>query len=284
MSAAPPLTGQAALKAAVVRLAAAGVEAPARDARLLLAKAMEIAPDRLSLHEREGLLPAAQARFDALVSARAARQPMGQLLGVRLFWGRPFKVTPDVLDPRPESETLISAALAGPAPRRILDLGTGSGCLLLTLLAEWPGAEGLGIDRSPAALAVAGENAESLGLAGRAHFALSDWFDDVPGRFDLIVSNPPYIAAAEMATLAPELRLWEPEMALSPGGDGLAAYRAIAAGALAHLAPGGRMLLEIGWTQHAAVAAILTAAGLTALQGHKDLDGRDRVVAARGGD
>lgn len=279
-----PLTGQVALKAAIAQLTAAGVEAPARDARLLLAAALNLPPDRLSLHEREGLSAEAAARLEALVAARAARQPLAQILGTRLFWGRPFKVTRDVLDPRPESETLIAAALAGPAPQRILDLGTGSGCLLLTLLAEWPGAEGLGIDRAPAALTVARGNAESLGLAHRAHFALSNWFEDVSGRFDLIVSNPPYIAAAEMATLAPELRLWEPEMALSPGGDGLAAYRAIAAGALAHLAPGGRLLLEIGWTQHAAVAAILTAAGLTGLQGHKDLDGRDRVVAVRGGD
>lgn len=277
MSAAP-LTGQGAMKAAVAQLAAAGVEAPARDARLMLAHALGLPPDRLSLQEREIVPPENAARFDKMVQARAARQPLAQILGQRLFWGRPFAVTPDVLDPRPESEALIQAALAGPIPAQILDLGTGSGCLLLTLLAAWPGAKGLGVDLSPAALAVAQGNAQSLSLAPRARFALSDWFAAVPGRFDLIVSNPPYIAADEMEGLAPELRLWEPEMALSPGGDGLGAYRAIAGGALAHLAPGGRLLLEIGWQQRAPVMALLTAAGFGGLICHPDLDGRDRVI------
>lgn len=274
------MTAAEALRAAIPRLAAAGVEDAARDARLLLAHAMEIAADRLTLHLPDPLAPAAAARFETAIAARAARQPVAQITGRRLFWGRPFRVTRDTLDPRPETETLVATALEDPFAR-VLDLGTGTGCILLTLLAERPQASGTGLDLSPAALAVAAENAAALGLAARADFAPSDWFAAATGRYDLIVSNPPYIAAAEMAALSPEVRAWEPHLALTPGGDGLAAYRAIAAGARAHLAPGGRLLLEIGPTQGAAVAGLLKAAGLTGVEIRKDMDGRDRVVAAR---
>jgi release factor glutamine methyltransferase len=203
---------------------------------------------------------------------------MAQITGERLFWGRSFRVTGATLDPRPETEVLVAAALAEPFAR-VLDLGTGTGCILLSLLADRPGTAGLGVDVSPAALAVAVENAARLGVV--AEFRLSDWFAGVAGRFDLIVSNPPYIAAAEMAGLAPEVRDWEPHLALTPGGDGLDAYRAIAGGVAAHLEPGGRLLLEIGPTQAAEVAALLAAAGLAGIEVLADLDGRDRVVAAR---
>ncbi|HEX9857441.1 MAG TPA: peptide chain release factor N(5)-glutamine methyltransferase, partial [Paracoccaceae bacterium] len=270
-----------ALRAALPRLAAAGIADAARDARHLLAHAMGIAPDRLTLHLPDTLSPEAAARFETALSARERRQPVSQITGARVFWGRSFRVTPDVLDPRPETECLIAAALTRPFAR-VLDLGTGSGAILLTLLAECPTATGLGTDLSAAALAVAGANAEALGLASRVDFLQSDWFADVPGQFDLIVSNPPYIAADEMAGLSPEVRDWEPHLALTPGGDGLEAYRAIAAGALRHLAPRGRLMVEIGPTQGPAVSAIFAQAGLVAPTILPDLDHRDRVVLAHG--
>lgn len=266
-----------ALSAAVPRLRAAGVEAAPRDARLLLAHAAGVEADRLSLLLAEPLAAEAEARFEAALVARAARQPVSQILGRRLFWGRPFRVTRDTLDPRPETEVLVAAALAAPFTR-LLDLGTGTGAILLTLLAERPEAIGVGTDVSAAALAVARGNAAALGLADRAAFRAADWFAGVAGRFDLIVTNPPYIAEAELAGLAPEVRDWEPRQALTPGGDGLDAYRAIARGAGAHLAPGGRLIAEIGPDQADAVARLFTSAGLGPISVLRDLDGRDRVV------
>ncbi|MDP3339808.1 peptide chain release factor N(5)-glutamine methyltransferase [Frigidibacter sp.] len=273
------MTGAEALRAAVARLAAAGVADAPRDARRLLAHAMGIGADRLLLHLGEVLPPAAAAAFELAVAARAARQPVSQITGSRLFWGRAFRVTRDTLDPRPETECLIAAALERPFGR-VLDLGTGTGCIVLTLLAERPGARGMGTDLSEAALAVAAGNGVALGLGERVKFVASDWFAGVTGQFDLIVSNPPYITAEEMALLDPDVRDWEPHMALTPGGDGLDAYRAIAAGAGAHLAPGGRLLVEIGPLQGAAVEALFAAAGLKGIRALPDLDGRDRVVSA----
>ena len=269
------MTAAEALRAAVARLAAAGVPEAAGDARRLLAHALGVALGRLTLVLPDELSSEVAAVFDALVARRAARVPVGQLVGRRTFWGREFRVTADVLDPRPETEVLVAEALARPFSR-VVDLGTGTGCVLLSLLAERRGAEGTGVDLSAAALAVAQGNARDLGLAAR--FVRSDWWAGVAGVFDLIVSNPPYIAAAEMAVLAPEVRAHEPAMALTDGGDGLGAYRAILAGAAAHLAPGGRVLLEIGPTQGAAVLALAAAAGLPGGRVLPDWDGRDRVV------
>ena len=273
------MIAQAALVAAVARLEAAGIDGAGRDARVLLAHALGIGADRLTLHLRDELTAAQAAAFDAALAARAARQPVAQITGRRLFWGQSFRGTPDTLDPRPETETLVAEALSRPF-LKVLDLGTGTGCILLSCLKDMPMARGVGVDASAAALAVAEGNARDLGLADRARFIRSDWFSAVSGVFDLIVSNPPYIAASEMAGLAPEVRDWEPHLALTPGGDGLDAYRAIARGAGARLMPGGRILLEIGPTQGQAVAALLAAAGMQAVRVLPDLDGRDRVVAA----
>jgi release factor glutamine methyltransferase len=270
----------AALAPAVAALRAVGVPDPATDARALLAHAATIAPDRLTLHLSDAAEPGVLARFAALIGRRAAREPVSHLIGSRLFWGRRFIVTADVLDPRPETETLVAEALARPFSR-VLDLGTGSGAILVTLLAERGQAQGLGVDLSEPALAIATQNAAVLGVAARVRFAAGSWFDPVTGRFDLIVSNPPYIAQSEMADLSPEVRLHEPHLALTPGGDGLDAYRAIAAGCVAHLEPGGRLLLEIGPTQGAAVVDLLAGAGLRDVSVLRDLDGRDRVVTAR---
>ncbi|PTW50123.1 peptide chain release factor N(5)-glutamine methyltransferase [Rhodovulum kholense] len=271
-------TGSVLLAGAVARLRAAGIPDPQRDARRLLAHALEIAPGRLTLVLPEPVPPAAEARFAAALDRRAAREPVSHIVGLRTFWGRDFRVSRDVLDPRPETETLIEAALSAPYSN-VLDLGTGSGCILLTLLLERPGTAGTGTDISAPALAVARENADRLGC-DRARFVLSDWDAAVEGRFDLVVSNPPYIAEAEMPGLAPDLA-FEPRGALTDGGDGLSAYRAIARAAPARLAPGGRLLVEIGPTQARAVSAIFAGAGLETVAIRPDLDGRDRVVEAR---
>ena len=273
------MTGAEALRAALPRLQAAGVEGAARDLRLLLAFATGIPPDRLTPVLADPLPGAAAARFEAAVTARVARQPVSQIVGGRLFWGRWFRVTPDVLDPRPETETLIAAALDGEFSR-VLDLGTGSGVILITLLAERGEATGTGVDLSPKALSVAAANAAALSVAGRATFLQSDWLSAVRGRFDLVVANPPYIAQAEMPGLSPEVRLWEPRLALTPGGDGLDACRSILRDVRSVLVPSGRVLLEIGASQGDAVAALCQSAGLQAVTVLQDMDGRDRVVSA----
>jgi release factor glutamine methyltransferase len=273
------MTGAEALRAALPRLQAAGIEGAARDLRLLLAFAIGSPPDRLTLVLNDPLSEAAIVRFEAAVTARAARQPVSQIVGGRLFWGRWFRVTPDVLDPRPETETLIAAALDG-AFNRVLDLGTGSGAILITLLAERRGAMGTGVDLSENALSVATGNATSLLVADRATFLQSDWLRGVSGTFDLVVANPPYISEAEMSGLSPEVRLWEPRLALTPGGDGLEAYRSILRDIRSVLAPSARVLLEIGAGQGDAVAALCRTAGLQAVTVLQDLDGRDRVVSA----
>ncbi|MFV0243781.1 MAG: peptide chain release factor N(5)-glutamine methyltransferase [Qingshengfaniella sp.] len=271
------MTGAEALRHGVARLATAGVDDPARDARRILAYALEIAPARLTVVLPDPVDGAAAARFEAGVAARCRFQPVSQITGTREFWGRAFRVTPDVLDPRPETEILIVAALEGPA-KKVLDIGTGTGCILLTLLKEWPAAQGVATDLSAAALAVARQNADDLGLSSRVQFRQGDWCAGAEGPFDLIVSNPPYIAEAEMAGLAPDVRHWEPRMALTPGGDGLDAYRAILPMAAARLTPGGRVLLEIGPTQAEAVLALARAAGFGSGDIRRDFDGRDRCV------
>lgn len=272
------MTAAEALRLAVPRLAAAGVGEAARDARVLLAHALGIKSDRLTLHLPDVMTAAQAQAFEVALEARVARQPVAQITGVRLFWGLPFRVTRDTLDPRPETEALVAEALTRPF-LKVLDLGTGTGCILLSCLKGMPIAQGVGVDFSEAALEVAGDNSRSLGLEKRVRFLHSDWFSNVPGAFDLIVSNPPYIAAGEMASLAPEVRDWEPHLALTPGGDGLEAYRVIVRGAGARLMPGGRLLVEIGPTQGPAVAELFIAAGLSDVRILPDMDGRDRVVA-----
>ncbi len=279
------MKAQDALRRAIPRLQEAGIEDGARDARVLLAHALGIGHDRLTLKLPDEMTGPQEALYDQALVARLARQPVAQITGRRLFWGQSFRVTRDVLDPRPETETLVAEALRAPF-LKVLDLGTGTGCVLLSCLKGMPMARGLGTDISDASLQVAVGNTRDLGLETRARFRKSDWFANVTGAYDLIVSNPPYIAAEEMPGLAPEVRDWEPYQALSPGGDGLDAYRAIALGAGARLMPGGRLLVEIGPTQGAAVAALFRHAGLEGIRLLPDMDGRDRVVAAAkpGGD
>lgn len=272
-------TGTALLFAATQTLRAAGVDDPAGDARVLLAYALGIDRSRLTLVLPDEVDGDRARAFENAITARAARQPVAQITGTRAFYGRDFIVTPDVLDPRPETELLVDTALEAPFST-VLDLGTGSGCILLTLLAENVAAEGLGVDLSGAALEVAKRNAQALDVLNRVRFREASWFEDMQSNahFDLIVSNPPYISAAEMAELSPDVKSWEPHLALTPGGDGLDAYRVIASGAPCRLTPGGRLMVEIGATQGDAVKALFDAAGFLSIQVLKDLSGHDRVV------
>ncbi|MDC0737311.1 peptide chain release factor N(5)-glutamine methyltransferase [Cognatishimia sp. SS12] len=255
-----------------------GIPGPERDARLLLAEALGISVSRLTLEPDLPVSTEEASRFHHMLARRAAREPVSRILGRRSFWGRDFEVTPDVLDPRPETESLIETALKGPAPERLIDLGCGSGIIAVTLLAEWPKATGVAVDVSAPCLDVTARNASTHGVSGRLTTLKSDWFADVTGSFDLIVSNPPYITEAEMAHLSPDVALHDPHLALTPGGDGLAPYHVLAAGCGRHLAPGGRILVEIGWQQGPDVAGIFNDAGLTDVAIVPDLDGRDRVV------
>lgn len=267
-----------ALRAATARLKAGGIADPGRDARLLLAHVASISADRLRLHEDDEF--EASARLDVMLEDRLDHKPVAMIIGGRDFWGRWFKVTPDTLVPRPETETLIEAALSI-GFERILDLGTGSGVIAVTLLAEQSGATGVATDISGAALSVARQNADAAGLGTRLRCHRSNWFDEVTGRFDLIVSNPPYIGQSELPDLAPDVRDWDPEVALSPGEDALAAYRTISHGAGAHLMPDGVLMVEIGATQGAEVAGLLQKAGFVDIQTIPDIDGRDRVIYGR---
>ena len=269
------------LRATVQALTAAGIAEASTDARHLLAHALGVGRDRLLLMGPDAMPPEAATRLEQAIARRIAREPVTRIIGQRLFWGRLFTVTPDVLDPRADTETLIATALEGPAPQRLLDLGIGSGAIAVTLLAEWPDATGVATDISIAALNVARDNAQALGVASRLELIRSDWFEAVSGRYDLILSNPPYIAAEEMPDLSPEVRLHDPAIALSPGGDGLDPYRVIAAQAPAYLTPAGRLIVEIGWQQGADVTAIFRAAGWRDLRLILDMEGRDRVLIAR---
>lgn len=278
------ITGTVLCQMAQRQLEAAGVPDAARDASLLFQHALaRVLGQPVPRHHQSGHLaqiasPEVVAAFHAAIAARVQRQPVSQIIGQRAFWKHDFWVTQDTLDPRPDTETLIEAALEAPFSS-LLDMGTGTGAILISLLAERPGARGLGTDISAAALKVAQENARRIGV--QAEFALSDWYENVSGQFDLIVSNPPYIALGEMPDLAPEVRDWEPHLALTDGADGLNAYRQIAAGAGAHLRPQGRILVEIGPTQAEAVGALFLNAGLENIRVITDLDDRDRVIMAR---
>lgn len=252
----------------------AGRVAP-RDLRALTAFAAGIEAARLTLHLHDPAPQGTQARLQAAVQARVDGKPVSRIIGNRLFWGRSFAVTADVLDPRPETEVLIAACLAlGPQPR-VLDLGTGSGAIAVTLASEWPRAQVVATDISAAALQVARTNAAAL---PHLHLVQSDWFDHLSGRFDLIVSNPPYIALDEMAALPREVAQHDPRTALTDEGDGLGAYRAICSGAPAFLEPGGWLMVEIGPSQGTAVRRLFEAAGFQSLSVLQDMDGRDRCV------
>jgi len=266
-----------ALQRASMMLSAAGIENAKQDALVLLAHVMEVDQSAVLARLHDPLPPSALYGMDQVVAVRSLRQPVSHIIGKRGFWNHEFMVNSDVLDPRPDTETLVATALERPFDN-VLDLGTGSGAIVISLLAERRQAMGVATDISAKALDIARRNAGRIGVADRVQFKESDWLDNVNGRYDLIVSNPPYISVAEMETLAPEVRDWEPHLALTPGGDGLEAYRRIAEGLKGALTPKGRALFEIGYRQAVDVKDIFTKAGFTQLEVVKDLSGHDRVI------
>jgi release factor glutamine methyltransferase len=238
---------------------------PRLEARLLLAHALRVTQNDLI---RDPGRPIDTTLYENLLARRSAHEPLALILGHREFWSLDFQVSPATLIPRADSETLVEAALAafaaGPPPRTILDLGTGTGCLLLALLTEYPAAFGIGIDRVAQAASLAKANAAALGLAGRSAFAVADWTNPVASRFDLIVSNPPYIAAPDISTLMPEVSQHEPRTALDGGQDGYDAYRTIIPRLSDHLTANGAAVLELGQGQATYVQDIAGNAGLQA--------------------
>jgi release factor glutamine methyltransferase len=291
----PPEGGTAAaalVRAAASRLAAAGVPDPERDAEVLLAHVLGIDRGRLHARPERAVGEETVGRYDGLVRRRAAREPIQHLTGVQEFWSLPFRVTPDVLIPRPETEGILEALLeralpAGPGRPRLLDLGTGSGCLAIAAAHALPAAQVTAVDDSDAALDVARGNARTLGVADRVAFLSGDLFDALPRGpgavpFDAVLSNPPYVAAADLAGLAPEVRDHEPRRALTPGDDPLVVHRRILAGAPRVLAAGGWLVVEFGAGQEAALRALYAAQRAIRLEEIRpDLAGIPRVVVAR---
>ena len=271
---------QAALTHAGQRLSGAGIEEFRREARILLAFVVGLDPLQVSMRLEDVLNAEQSAKLEAALRSRVARVPMSHILGYRDFYEHRFIVTPDVLDPRPETEELVARALSAPF-ENVLDLGTGSGCIILSLLAENSSARGLAVDQSAQALEVARRNAENLRLTDRLRFCRSDWCQELSAeQFDLIVSNPPYIHPAALKGLSPEVH-HEPISALTDNIDGLSHYATIAHQAHGFLAPQGRLLFEIGYDQGAAVAEILRKEGYGDITILEDLDHRPRVVSCR---
>lgn len=270
-------------KGAKARLEAAGLSGPVIDARLLVEAAADATRVDIVTDPYRELTPEQEARLEDYLGRRERREPVSHILGRKGFWKIMLNVTPDVLTPRPDTETVVEYSLREfpeHAPWRILDLGVGSGAILLALLAERPAARGLGVDVSEDALAVARDNAASLGLAGRAAFLRGDWTAGLDGEsFDLVVSNPPYIADHVIPTLEPEVKDHEPHLALRGGADGLDHYRILAPEILRVLKPGGRFAVEIGYDQKDAVEALFREAGAVFVQTIRDLSDKDRVVA-----
>lgn len=288
----PPLTPDLTREEALRRLARAftqaGLDTAALDACILLLDALGIDMTALVAAPHEAIGLAGAGRLARAAQRRLAREPVGRILGEREFWGLPFRLAPATLEPRPDTETLVAAVLDRlrrerriDAPLRLLDLGTGTGCILVALLAELPAARGIGVDRAAGAAATAQDNARRNGVGERAGFVVGDWAQALAGPFDVLVSNPPYIETGDLGALAPEVRNHDPALALDGGADGLDAYRVLAATLPRLLAPGGLAAFEVGAGQAAAVAALLAGAGCTDITTTADLAGVQRVVAGK---
>ncbi len=266
-------------------LRAAEIEAARLEARLLLAHTLELSPSQVFMYPERALELEARERLASFLDRRLKREPMAHILGQREFWGMTFTVSSAVLTPRPDSETLIEAVLAAfpdrAAALRCLDLGTGSGCLLLSILSEYSAAHGVGVDISQAALDVAKANAVALGLSQRASFLVGSWDDGIDESFDLILSNPPYIKDGDRVTLDPDVVLYEPHQALFAGKDGLDCYRALAPVLVRRLRTGGMGFLELGIGQAEDVAALCRNAGLNVVGVKEDLGGIERCLIVR---
>jgi release factor glutamine methyltransferase len=270
------------MREAVLRLGAAGVENPMRDARLLLAHVLGIDAVDVIMRETDQVDAAGLTAFEVAVQRRLKHEPVSRIRGWREFYGRRFIVTPDVLDPRPETELLVEQGIARlPQGGRVLDLGVGSGCIVLSMLAERPDVAGEGVDISAAALAVAARNAEALGVEARVALVQGGWESSPAETVDLVLSNPPYITADEMGALSRDVIDHDPHLALTPGRDGLAAYRAIIAFHARRVRPGGWIGVECGAGQADDVCALMAEAGLVELAAYADLAGIPRAAFGR---
>lgn len=284
---AAPVTVQSLYRDAMARLKQAGCATPGLDARILLRHALNMTDADLITGDDRVLDAAAQDKIESLIARRLSGEPVSRITGHREFWGLDFMVTPDVLDPRTDTETIVQAAvqtLRKNPPQRIIDLGTGSGCLLIALLTEFPAAVGVGVDISESALSVARLNAERNNVTGRATFVRSHWFESVDGKFDLIVSNPPYIPNPDIESLAIEVRNHDPILALAGGEDGYDAYRAIIKEIQAHANRGALCYFEVGLDQGENVARLAGESNLSVRRIIPDIAGIPRAVEISCGD
>lgn len=265
---------------------AAGLDTPRLDARILVAHALGVEPSHLFTKSDEVLGTQIRIEAEKLVERRLTHEPVSRIIGVREFWGLNFSLAPETLDPRPDTETLVSAVLElkpkfGDNPVRILDLGTGTGCILLAVLSEWPEATGVGIDISPGAVTTATENAVRLELDQRASFSVGNWAEDLTDSFDIVMSNPPYIADGERSTLSAEVVNYDPSAALFGGADGLVSYRALLPSARRVVNPQGYLIVEVGSRQADAVAELMAAASFNLEARKQDLGKIVRCLVAQ---
>ena len=274
------MTVQELLTASQAKLRECGISDPIRDARLLLADCLELRTQNLNLLDDSRISEIKISKFWRMIKERCKRKPVSKILGYRSFWGRDFEINENVLDPRGDTETLIELILDCNF-ENMLELGTGSGAIAITVLAERPEVTCVATDISQYALNTARTNSKRHGVESRLKLLYSNWFDKISGSFDMIVSNPPYISSKEYAQLSAEVVKYDPKISLTLGGDGLEAYREILSQALEKLSKNGHIFLEIGYTQANAVGHLFREAGFQQIKVHKDLGSRDRVISAK---
>jgi len=264
-----------------------GIENPDLVARYLIKESVNVADIDIIINSGRLVSAAQESLINDHIKRHISGEPISRIFGEREFWGIPFKITPDVLDPRQDTETIIEASLKrfiGNPPERVLDMGTGSGCIIISLLSEWPNAKGVAVDISEKALAVAEENARINNLQKRIRFIQSNWGDSVKGKYDVIVSNPPYISNHEITNLSPEVKNYDPILALSGGDDGLDCYKIIISQIKRLLKQSGAAFLEIGYTQADEVMRLVGESGLSVSTVHPDITGILRVVEISSGE
>ena len=268
------------------RLEEAGIESPRLDARIMVSHVLRMEPSEVFLRSNDRIDLALQDNINALVERRLAKEPVSRITGKREFWGLSFELSADTLDPRPDTETLVEVVLEMKAnfadrPIKILDLGTGTGCILLALLNECPKASGVGIDVSAGAVSVARSNAQRLGLSDRAKFAVADWADGIKDEFDIVVSNPPYVAEVDRNTLPEDVERYDPSTALFGGSDGFDAYHTLIPEVNRVLCPSGFCAIEVGVDQAGTVSEMMRSAGFDILDHRYDLSGIVRCIVGR---
>jgi len=262
------------------KLSISEIDNAARDARILVAHALDIPKSQLSLNANENVPEELRCSLEKLIYRRINREPIAKILGKRQFWGRTFFINEDVLDPRGDTETLIDYVIDRPV-RSVLELGTGSGVIAISLACEWKEVNVVATDISEAALLVAQKNAKNFDVEDKIEFLKSDWFEAIEGKFDLIISNPPYIGLSEISEISQEVLNHDPELALFAGSDGLGAYERIIPQLTKFLKPKGIVVLEIGASQSESVKTLMNSSGLSEVKTFKDLAGKDRLVTAK---